>query len=229
MDQPTALATTTPALHNARPGLVVHTALRRELRLAGPLVRRVADGDDARAAVVGRHLDLVLRMLHHHHESEDEGVWPPLRERAGSAVVPLLDLMDRQHARIAELVASNDALVARWVRSAGAEDGEQLAAGLDELHTVLAEHLDVEERDLFGLAERHLTVEEWQAIGAQAQAAFGGKERPLVFGILQYEADPAVLAQMLADAPAPVRFLVPRVARRAYRRHAAAVHGTTNP
>jgi hypothetical protein len=34
---------------------------------------------------------------------------------------------------------------------------------------------------------------------------------------------------MLAPAPLPVRVLVPRLGRRAYRRHALAVHGTTTP
>ena len=47
--------------------------------------------------------------------------------------------------------------------------------------------------------------------------------------MFQYEGDPAVLARMLADAPAPVRWLVPRLARRAFRRHALQIHGTATP
>jgi hypothetical protein len=222
-------ASETVALHNARPALVVHGALRRELRLAGPLVRRVAEGDTARAAVVGRHLDLVLRMLHHHHETEDEGVWPQLLDRAGQEVVALVEVMERQHARIDELVRANEALLPVWVSAPGAAVGDRLATSLDELHAVLVEHLELEERELLGLAEQHLTTDEWEAMGAKAQAAFPGKERTLVFGILEYEADPEVIAQMLASAPAPVRFLVPRLARRAYRRQAVAVHGTPTP
>jgi hypothetical protein len=227
MPQPTP--TDTPTLHHARPGLVVHGALRRELGLAGPLVRRVADGDTARAAVVATHLDLVLRMLREHHETEDEGVWPALQERIGQTVLPMLALMDAQHVRIAELIRTCEARSTAWVDTAGTGAGEQLAAGLDELRSALADHLDVEERELFGLAEQHLTPEEWREMGARAQAAFTGRERTLVLGILEHDADPAVIAQMLAAAPAPVRFLVPRLARRAFRRHAAAVHGTPTP
>ena len=226
---PDAASQTAPALHNARPALVVHGALRRELRLTAPLVRQVAEGDTDRAAVVGRHLDLVLRMLHHHHETEDEGVWPQLRDRAGEEVVPLVEVMEGQHARIDELTRAGEALLPVWMRDASGAVGEQLAAGLDELQAVLVEHLELEERELLGLAEEHLTEEEWEAMGAKAQAAFPGKERTLVFGILEYEADPEVIAQMLASAPPPVRFLVPRLARRAYRRQAVAVHGTPTP
>jgi hypothetical protein len=224
-----AASKTSPALHNARPALVVHGALRRELRLAAPLVRRVAEGDTARAAVVGRHLDLVLRMLHHHHVTEDEGVWPQLRERAGEEVVALVEVMEGQHARIDELTRAGEELLPVWMRAASGAVGERLATGLDELQAVLLEHLELEERELLHLAEQHLTQDEWEAMGAQAQAAFPGKERTLVFGILEYEADPEIIAQMLASAPAPVRFLVPRLARRAYRRQAVAVHGTPTP
>jgi hypothetical protein len=34
---------------------------------------------------------------------------------------------------------------------------------------------------------------------------------------------------MLSTAPAPVRWLVPRLARRAFRKHALAIHGTATP
>ena len=51
----------------------------------------------------------------------------------------------------------------------------------------------------------------------------------LVFGMIQYEGDPKVVVQMLADAPAPVRWLVPRLSRRAFRRHARRLHGTATP
>jgi iron-sulfur cluster repair protein YtfE (RIC family) len=224
-----AASETPNTLHNARPALVVHGALRRELGLAGPLVRRVAEGDADRAAVVARHLDLVLRMLHHHHETEDEGVWPRLRDRAGEEVVALVEVMERQHARIDELTCACEELLPVWARAASGAVGERLATSLEELQVVLGEHLELEERELLGLAEQHLTHDEWEAMGASAQAAFPGKERTLVFGLLEHRADPEIIAQMLASAPAPVRFLVPRLGRRAYRRQAVAVHGTPNP
>jgi hemerythrin-like domain-containing protein len=208
---------------------VVHRALRRELGLAGAAVRRVADGDTARSAVVGDHLDLVLRMLHHHHELEDVMVWPPLRERAGEEVLPLVDLMEAQHRQVVELMGGIESRLPSWAAGADAAAGEEVAVRCDQLHAALVEHLDLEEAELLGVAEAHITEDEWHAMGAEAEQAFRGRERTLVLGILQHEGDPEVLASMLGPAPAPVRFLVPRLARRAFRHRAAAVHGTRTP
>jgi hypothetical protein len=44
-----------------------------------------------------------------------------------------------------------------------------------------------------------------------------------------YEGDPEVVDGVLAKAPLPVRVVVPRLARRAFRRHARAVYGTVMP
>jgi hemerythrin-like domain-containing protein len=221
--------TTSPPLHHARPALVVHTALRRELRLAGPVVREVAAGDTDRAAVVGQHLELVLRILQDHHGHEDDFVWPPLRERAAEDVLPFVELMEQQHGRIHDVMERVAHHRQTWERDADAATRDDLAEALDELHTVLAEHLDVEEREVLWRAEQHLTAAEWDAIAAAAQAEHTGREKTLVFGMLQHEGDPETLASMLAGAPAPVRFLVLRLARRAYRRHAAVIHGTPAP
>ena len=51
----------------------------------------------------------------------------------------------------------------------------------------------------------------------------------LVFGMFGYEGDPDVVRGMLAEAPAPVRALLPRLARRSFRRYALRVHGTATP
>ena len=55
------------------------------------------------------------------------------------------------------------------------------------------------------------------------------KDMALAMGMYQYEGDPQVIAFMLSEAPPPVRFLVPRLSRRAFRKHALRVHGTDTP
>lgn len=216
-------------LRHALPAVVVHTALRREFRLAGPLVRRVDDGDARRARRVADHLDFLLRGLHHHHVLEDELIWPVLRERTTVDVAPIVDVMQAQHDDIDDLVGSTVGLMSAWQAEARSDVRDPLADVLDALHADLAAHLDLEERVVLPLAEEHLTVSEWREIGQRAEADHARDERALSFGMLQYEGDPAVLATMLASAPRPVRVLVPRLARRAYRRHAVAIHGTPTP
>ncbi len=216
-------------LHRALPVIVVHRALRRELRLAGPLVRRAEAGDTRRAGVVAHHLDVLLRGLHHHHQIEDDLVWPLLRSRTEVAERPVLDVMEDQHQQVDQLVRRTTGLLPRWRAEAATDVRDHLAAGLDALHDVLTAHLDLEELVVLPLAEQHLTAAEWDHIGEEADRRQHRPDRTLSFGMLQHEGDPAVLASMLAPAPLPVRLLVPRLARRAYRRHALAVHGTPTP
>jgi hypothetical protein len=223
--------TSTPhtELDRARPAIVIHTALRRELRLAGPLVRRVPVGDGRRAETVARHLDVVLGMLHHHHENEDELCFPPVEARAGADELLVLVRMHEQHADVVGLLDQVEASLARWRTDAAATERDALAGTLERLHVTLTEHLDLEERAVLPLAERLLTEEEWEAIGRHGEQGAQGRTKLLVLGILVHEGDPAVIAEMLAAAPRPVRALLPRLARRTYRRHATVVHGTPTP
>jgi hemerythrin-like domain-containing protein len=219
----------TPGLDRSLPAIVIHTALRRELRLAAPLVRRVADGDTGRAEVVGDHLRIVLDVLHHHHENEDLLAWPPMRARATPEEADLVAVMEDQHGQLEPLLDRIGAVLPRWTATAGRPEREQLAVGLDELYVTLVAHLDLEERAALPLAERLLTEEEWIAIGEHGEKGAEGPHKLLVLGMLVYEGDPAVVSSMLAAAPRPVRALLPRVALRAYRRHARKVHGTPTP
>lgn len=216
-------------LHHALPAVVVHTALRREFHLALALVRRVDPGDTGRAAIVARHLDFLLRALQHHHELEDEMIWPALRCRAPERIFPIVDVMESQHEEIHRLVGRIRGLLPSWAEAASAGTRDRMAEQLAALSTLLAEHFDLEERAVLPEAERHLTVTEWRTIGEKAEAGNPKNERALVFGMLQYEGDPEVVASMIAGAPLPVRMFVPRLGRRAYRRHAIAVHGTPTP
>jgi hypothetical protein len=51
----------------------------------------------------------------------------------------------------------------------------------------------------------------------------------LVFGAIAYDSGPEGVAKLMHGAPPPVRWLVPRLGARAYRRHAQKVYGTPTP
>jgi hypothetical protein len=106
---------------------------------------------------------------------------------------------------------------------------DEIAELHDSLYTNLVEHLDAEESRLLPIAARTLTQAEWDALGEAGRNGTPRKEQSLTFGMFGYDGDPMVLASMLADAPPPVRWLVPRLGRRAFRRHALRVHGTATP
>jgi hemerythrin-like domain-containing protein len=207
----------------------VHTFFRREFRLVGGVIRAVPDGDAARAGVVADHLDYIGRSLHHHHTAEDELAWPLLLERVPHELAPIVELMESQHERVDGLLGEIAEVTPAWRASASAVDRDRLADLTDTLYAHVAEHLDAEEERLLPIAARTLTEEEWRAIGLRAKNSSPRADLTLTFGMFQYEGDPAVLARMLADAPSPVRWLVPRLARRAFRRRALQIHGTVTP
>jgi len=207
----------------------VHTFFRREFRLAAGVVRGVRAGDVARARAVARHLDYIARCLHDHHTAEDELAWPLLLERVPDELAPLLRLMETQHERVDGLLAEIGRIRPRWASTADAADRDRIAALLDALYGNLAEHLDAEEERLLPIAARAVTQAEWEEMGVRARENQRRSEMALTFGMLQYEGDPAVMVTMLAEAPAPVRWLVPKLGRRAFRRHALVIHGTATP
>ena len=207
----------------------IHTVFRREFRLAGGVIRRVPDGDVRRATVVAEHLDLVDRTLHEHHTAEDELLWPKLLERVPEELAPIVRLMEAQHGQVDALLTEIGELLPGWAARAEPSDRERLAELFDQLYVHLAEHLDAEEERLLPIAARAVTKAEWEEMGDRAKENGRRSEMALVLGMIQYEGDPAVVAQMLAEAPAPVRWIVPRLSRRAYRRHALVIHGTATP
>ena len=207
----------------------VHSFFRRELRLAGDLVRAVRDGDTARAKVVDDHLDLLGRALHAHHTGEDELLWPLLLQRVPDELAPVVRLMESQHHGIEAALHEVDALRPRWRAGAAAVDRDALAAQLDVLHGHLVEHMDAEEEHLLPIAAGAVSPAEWSALGDHARAHGRREEQMLVLGMIGHQADPVVFSRMIGSAPPPVRWVLTRLSRRAFRRHSLAVHGTATP
>ena len=227
----TVPAPSVPSAHRIDTGEmnVVHSMFRREVRLAGGLVRRVESGDTRRSGLVARHLELIDRCLHHHHRIEDELFWPLLLARASSEIAPIVDLMESQHHEVATLLAGIGPLRTQWAATADTVVADQLGVSYDRLTGALVEHLDAEESRVLPIAAVCLTQSEWDSLGDAGRRGPHRSERTLVLGMMQHDSDPHMIAAMLASAPKPVRVLVPRLARRAFRKHSLAVHGTANP
>lgn len=216
-------------LVDVRDMLVVHTALLREFRLAPAAVTRVPIGDRRRAALVDRHLGLLCQLLHHHHTGEDRLLWPLLRARLPRRDLARIEQAETQHADIERALDGVATARRSWTDDADGDGRQLLAEALQQLHDLLAEHLDGEERNLLPLAAAHLTAAEWRAVGQAGAAGIPRSAMPLVFGMFAYEGDPEVLASMLDEAPALARRLIAGIAPRVYARRAAQVHGTARP
>ena len=207
----------------------IHSAFRRELRLAPALIRSVEHGDRLRAGLVGSHLDLLDRFLHHHHTIEDDMLWPKLLERVPAEIAPVVELMEAQHERVAALLERTVTLRAAWRADADHERAAELAGLYARLHDALVEHLDAEEEHVMPLVEACITEKEWKRIGKAAQRGTPLKDGPRMLGMLAYDGDPEVMQHMLAAVPGPLRGTVLKAGRRAYGKHAQRVYGTPTP
>ncbi len=206
---------------------MAHTAMRREFKLLPRLVSDVEPGDVRRAGVVGAHAELVCRVLHLHHEGEDQVLWPKLLERGGEETAAIVPVMEEQHHAIEKAHAQVTGLLPGW-RSTG-RGGAELAEVFDGLLTVILEHMRMEEKEILPLAEKYITAAEWNQLGEHGVAKTPKKELPLVFGMVMYEGDPGVVRRVLMEVPGPLRLLMPVIARRLYTGHAKRVHGTATP
>jgi hemerythrin-like domain-containing protein len=211
---------------DTREMIAVHSAFRREFGLAPALVRAVAPGNLRRAQVVADHLELLGAFLHHHHVGEDRLLWPKLLERVPADLAPTVELMERQHEAVHEVIEEMTATLARWRTGATDADRDQLADALDRLHTLLVEHLAAEEQHILPLAAGSLTAEEWGELGEDGMASQPRNKLPMIFGMIMKDGDPEVIRGMLANAPLVPRLMLPFVGPRAYARYARRVHGS---
>lgn len=203
---------------NVHEMVVIHRVFRREFSALPRLVRRVTEGDTARAGLVAEHLALILDGLHMHHTGEDAVLWPLLQVRAAPSTA-LVETMQRQHEVVDARTEEVRTLAGAWAEAPTALGGEQLAQLVEGMAAALFEHLDLEEREILPLVAQHITVEEWQSLGEHGRDAMSLKQLPLMFGAILEDADADERAEMLAQLPVPVRLVLRSLGARQYRRY----------
>ena len=148
---------------------IVHDALRRDLaRASGTLAGHERASAEQRRAI-GAHLTWMMHFLRAHHAAEDDGLYPLVRERAGTAaeLVDVLDRMVRQHEAIASAVAPVETAAMALAADGSDDAGQQMRVALDALAAVLLPHLREEEDEAMPITARLITEAEWQAIEKQ--------------------------------------------------------------
>jgi hemerythrin-like domain-containing protein len=209
---------------NTHEMVVVHRALRREARLLAELIAAVAPRDTARARVLADHFRDYRLGLHNHHTGEDELLWPPLLARVDLDAEVVLR-MEAQHERVAATLGRLGAAMAAWEETAGADERDALVAGLVEHRTVLVEHLDDEEDSLLPLAARHLSAQEWKALGDHLVASTPKLTLLTLFGLVLEDADASERTMILSGLPWPARMIWHAAGRPRYARHIRRVRG----
>jgi hemerythrin-like domain-containing protein len=205
--------------------VVIHKWFKREFSHLPTMIRGVAAGDRTRAEYVAEFVELMTTFLHHHHEGEDELLWPQLLRRAGGLDSDLVRRMEKQHEVVGNLLELADTLVPRWRHSGDKATGEKLADVLDQMSRPLIDHLDEEEQEILPLISIYVTQAEWDAWDEYGKNLVpkGGKGFDVI-GMLMQDATPHERARFLGRLPAPVRLIYKLVGVPIHRRATARRH-----
>jgi len=205
---------------------IVHRTFRNAYEESAKLVRAAPSPSPGRVTFLADHIDFGIAALHHHHESEDELLYPKLIQRVPEQA-PMTEQVEHEHLAIKTALEAASAACAAWRQRPSAETGEALAAALDHLNTVVQPHLDDEEQKVVPLAAVTFTQQEWDAMGKQGVAWIPRNKRGIAFGMILEPLGEADRAYMMRSLPAPVRMLYPVLIARPWKKYAATLRTGT--
>ena len=120
---------------------IIHATFRAAYTQSAQLLRANPTPSPQRVAFLSDHVDFGLQMLHHHHESEDELLYP-LLERRVPEQAERTEQIDHEHLQIATAIDAALGCSADWRAHATAANGEALASSLDQVGPVSRTVLD---------------------------------------------------------------------------------------
>jgi hemerythrin-like domain-containing protein len=197
---------------------VIHAAVRRDLARFESALSSASDGDLARAKqlqVAYANLHLLLK---HHHEGEDTYVFPFLDRVEGAS--ELVGVMESEHQAMAEALDEAGAAVDTYASTATVRDAHAARDAVVHAQQVVERHLGHEEDELEPLLLPHLETPEWKAVEKRLRPA-SLAESGRFMAWIQDEMPDDARAYLRSTIPAPVTFLLSRVAGRAYHRDVA--------
>ena len=205
---------------------IVHRTFRNAYEESARLVRAAPSPSPGRVTFLADHIDFGIAALHHHHEGEDELLYPKLIQRVPEQA-PMTEQVEHEHLAIKTALEAASAACAAWRQRPSAETGEALAAALDHLNAVVQPHLDDEENKVVPLAAVTLTQREWDAMGKQGVAWIPRNKRGIAFGMILVPLGDADRAYLMRSLPAPVRMLYPFLIERPWTKYASTLRTGT--
>ncbi len=197
---------------------VIHAAVRRDLSRLESALAAAPDGDRARA----QQLQVAYANLHdqlkHHHEGEDTHVFPFLARVEGAQ--ELVEVMETEHQAMADALASAHTAMDSYASTGSAADAHAAREAVVRASEVVDRHLHHEENDLEPLMLPHLETPEWKAVEKQLRPP-SLAESGRFMAWVQDGMPEAERSYLRSTIPAPVTFLLSRVAGRSYHREVA--------
>jgi hypothetical protein len=180
-----------------------HRIFREALDAAPRFVGEAPSEDGGRAELVGSYYDNVLRLLHAHHEAEDQTIYPMMVERLPEHL-EVIQRVNAEHETVLGTLGAAESAVAAWRAAPSPSTRDAAAAALDSMGTILLEHLDHEEAEVVPLIGLCITMAEWGHMSATAFQLFSGDKVWLAVGLIQEQMLAEENATMEANMPPPV-------------------------
>ncbi|MCX4579881.1 hemerythrin domain-containing protein [Streptomyces sp. NBC_01571] len=206
---------------------VVETRLAHDVhRAATTLLAEAALDASVPLGATAQLRDFLVANLRHHHQTEDDDLWPRITAKAPAAAQSLDSLTDEHDQLDAALdrlagvaVHVGEAVAGVPLTTAGTGDGAATpgeAAVRAELHDaavtvrdVVHDHLTHEEPVLFPALREHVSPAEWQDFAQRVIATTPPVAGHLMVGFLDEVGTSAEVELVLSGLPEPVRPLVP--------------------
>lgn len=211
-----------PVVAAPRMNSLIHRAVLRDLDRFGQALPGFTAGDRDRASALADAFDRLDRLLTHHHEGEEEHLWPLLGRQPQDAVE--VGRLTDEHDRIISPLEGARAAFSRLRTSASAADAEEAATAVRETREAAAAHFEHEERDLPKL----LSAADQQALPGAVRKLGRGQPLGQALIFLQWVVDGADADQrafLRSTIPPPAHWLSQRLAGRRYARTSAAAWG----
>ncbi|WP_426244227.1 hemerythrin domain-containing protein [Nocardioides sp. LHG3406-4] len=197
---------------------IIHAAVRRDVARTERALRALPEGDRARARQLQGAWRNLVRELTHHHESEDELVWPFLLSRGLDA--ELMGTMEGEHAAMRDALADASRAIDEVVGEPTAVRAHAAADVVSRSSLVINSHLEHEEQDVEPLVAQFEDDPEWKAVAKRLRpAALADAGSALAW--MQDGASERELASLRATIPGPVVAVMSRVFGRRYAREVA--------
>jgi iron-sulfur cluster repair protein YtfE (RIC family) len=229
-------STTTPAVTPRRDGepevdltgyRLVHRAMLADTRAVADLADRVAGGSvvltAARAAALREYVGELCHEIHTHHDAEDQIIWPVIAASAGAAV-DLGELTDDHSVIDPMLARARTAATALATAPDDLEAACRLASAMTEMFTLLDEHIGEEEREVFPVITRFVSVGDYSRAEEELRRGVAFIHLRWVVAWLAHHATPAEASILLRKAGFPFRVLL-AVSRPGFRRTRKAALG----
>jgi hemerythrin-like domain-containing protein len=205
--------------------LMIHGLMRLVFRDAEKLVRAAPPGSAERAKVLGEHVREISDGLHRHHTGEDELLWDQLSAKSPGCAIHV-GLMKRQHAAMGEALYRAEQAASAWPEHPDESHRDAVVAALENINSLLKEHLGDEERLILPTAGQVFTQREWNRLGEHGRAAIPKNRMFIQLGFILDSMPPESAKQFLDEAlPAPARVLYRLIGRRQYLAHRRRIYG----